>query len=111
MEQVKISAVPRVYTWSVYKKQRYGYTVAHERTYRQIYEASTGSFEVTMDAAKNQTEILLTKIQYPHITDVLLLMRQAHMPVLVLNLIRIIQIFYQPTTMEVHHLRTESPIR
>ena len=69
--QVKYQLCRGPYTWSVYKKQRYGYTVAHEKTYRQIYEASTGSFEVTMDAAKNQTEILLTKIQYPHITDVL----------------------------------------
>ena len=69
--QVKYQLCRGPYTWSVYKKQRYGYTVAHENTYRQIYEESTGSFEVTMDAAKNQTEILLTKIQYPHITDVL----------------------------------------
>lgn len=69
--QVKYQLCHGPYTWSVYKKQRYGYTVAHENTYRQIYEESTGSFEVTMDAAKNQKEILLTKIQYPHITDVL----------------------------------------
>ena len=69
--QVKYELYRGAYTWSVYKKQRYGYTVAHENTYRQIYEESTGNFEVTKDTAANRTEIPLTKIRYPHITDVL----------------------------------------
>lgn len=69
--QVKYNLARGPYTWSIFKKERYGYTVAHENTYRQIYEESTGSFEVTRDTAANQTEVVLTKIRYPFITDIL----------------------------------------